>query len=438
MNKPIDFFLRERTLRFRLFIEGLAVGAFVGIVVGLFRYLIEASEVVRPLVYDMVRNSDDNFVFVLYISSFVLTAFVLRYVVEKEPYCTGSGVPQLKGVLSGYMKIPNWWRVIWCKILGGVMAIGVGMSLGRAGPSVHLGALCGQGISKSRHRTRTEERILMTAGSGAGLAAAFNAPLAGVIFSLEEISKNFSPVVLTAAIGASVTSTTVSWLIFGDSSVFNIENLSIMPLATFGILVLLGLFVGGVALAFNPCLLLSLDWYERSQLKGVNKYGPALLLAAILGFILSDILGGGGQLVNSLLYNPQPLTLLWILFIGKFIYTMICFGTGAPGGIFMPMLVLGASSGAIFGTCVTGIGVLPAEFMPNMIVYGMAAYLSAVGKTPVTGSVLIMELTGTFHHILPLIIVSMTAYMMSDMTAGKPVYEQLLHRSIMKMNKNVK
>lgn len=436
MNRPIDFFLRERSLRFRLFIEGLAVGAFAGVVVGLFRYLIEVSEAVRPLVYDMVCN--DNLIFIPYILSFVLTAFILRFVVKREPYCTGSGVPQLKGVLSGYMKIPNWWRVIWCKVVGGVMAISVGMSLGRAGPSVHLGALCGQGISKSRHRSRTEERILMTAGSGAGLAAAFNAPLAGVIFSLEEISKNFSPVVLTAAIGASVTSTTVSWLIFGDSPVFNIENLSIMPLTMFGVLILLGLFVGGVALLFNPCLLLSLDLYERSHLSGAGKYALALSLAAVLGFFLPEILGGGSQLVNTLLHNPHPAIFLWLLFAGKFIYTMICFGTGAPGGIFMPMLVLGASSGAIFGTGIAEMGILPAEFMPHMIVYGMAAYLSAVGKTPVTGSILIMELTGSFHHIVPLIIVSMTAYMVSDMTSGKPVYEQLLHCSIKKMNKNVK
>lgn len=433
MNRPIDFFLRERSLRFRLFVEGLAVGAFAGVIVGLFRYLIEKSEILRPMVYELI--AEDSYFLVPYILSFVLTAFILRYVVKKEPYCTGSGVPQLKGVLAGYMKIPNWWRVIWCKILGGVTAIGVGMSLGRAGPSVHLGALCGQGVSRSRHRPRTEERILMTAGSGAGLAAAFNAPLAGVIFSLEEISKNFSPVVLTAAIGASVTSTTVSWLIFEDAPVFDIGNLTIMPLSMFGVLILLGLFVGGVALLFNPCLLMSLDLYEKLNFKGINKYMPALALAAVLGFIAPDILGGGSQLVNNLLHNTCPLTLLWLLFIGKFIYTMICFGTGTPGGIFMPMLVLGASSGAIFGTGIMEIGILPAEFMPHMIIYGMAAYLSAVGKTPVTGSILIMELTGSFHHIVPLIIVSMTAYMVSDMTSGKPVYEQLLNRFLKKMNK---
>lgn len=429
MNRAIGIFLRERSLRFRLFIEGIAVGGFAGIVVGLFRYLLAESEVWRPVVYDIIK---ENTVYIVpYIISFIVFAFILAYIVKKEPMCTGSGIPQIKGILQGQMKM-DWLRVIICKLIGGVIAIGAGMSLGREGPSVQLGACCGQGISRNRRRTRTEERILLTAGAGAGLAAAFNAPLAGVIFCMEELSKTFSSVILTAAIGASVTATTVSWLLFDRTPVFHIDNLAMMPMSMFGVLILLGLFVGSLALLFNPCLMISLAKYENSFLTGWRKPLLPLLLAAGLGFVLPDVLGGGNHLIDAIIAAPYPLLFLWMVFIGKFIYTMFCFGSGVPGGIFLPMLVLGGTSGAVFGTSIMEMGIMPAEFLPHMIVYGMAAYFASVVKSPVTGAILIMEMTGSFNHILPLIIVSMTAYMVSDMAGGAPVYDMLLNRSINK------
>ena len=107
-----------------------------------------------------------------------------------EPQAGGSGIPQIKGVILGVLRL-RWLRVLWVKLVGGIVGIGLGLSLGREGPSIQIGAVAAQGMSRLFGRTRMEERYLITAGASAGLAAAFNAPLAGVMFALEELHRNF-------------------------------------------------------------------------------------------------------------------------------------------------------------------------------------------------------------------------------------------------------
>lgn len=417
----------KRYLRLRIFADGIIIGLFTGVVVGLFRYLLALSEIYRPMIYEFVKNEPEMiFPYMLY---FAGAAIVLAIIVRKEPMCTGSGIPQLKGVLAGQMNW-NWFSVIMHKLAGGVIAIGSGMSLGREGPSVQLGACAGNGISRMYHRPGIEEKVLITAGAGAGLAAAFNAPLAGVIFCLEELQKLFSPLLLTAAIAAAVVATSVTQLVFGGGPVFHINDLSVVPLEHFGYIIGLGLFVGVLSRCFNPCLLFSLNAYDRSGLKGMSKPMLPLAVAAVLGFVLPEILGGGNLLVDELVASDYALSLLVIIFLGKFLFTMLCFGSGVPGGIFLPMLVLGAAGGAIYGKLLIISGIMPENLLPTMIVFGMAAYFSSVVKSPVTGSILIMEMTGSFHHMLPLICVAMAAYMVADITGGRPVYDELLDRSL--------
>lgn len=431
-QKFMNDITKERRFHLRLVGEGVLIGLFTGCVIAVFRYLLHLSEDWRPMIYDVVKESVaacSYFVPLLYCASFFLIGWLLMRLVRNEPMCTGSGIPQIKGILVGKMHM-HWLSVLLSKLVGGVLAIGAGLSLGREGPSVQLGACVGQGVSRNARRTRYEERILLTAGSGAGLAAAFNAPLAGVIFGLEELQKSFSPVVLMASITAAVTATTVTQIIFGAEPVFQLGAIAVLPLELYGIIFVLGIFVGSLGRVFNNALLFSLDSYDKSKLSPLGRAVFPLVLAGILGFVLPEILGGGNRLVDSLSSVEYSLYFLVVLFIGKFLFTMICFGSGVPGGIFLPMLVLGAVGGAVLGKGFVLLGVMPAEYTNTLIVFGMAAYFSAVVKSPVTGSILIMEMTGSFQHLLALICVSMTAYMVSELTGGKPVYDQLLERSL--------
>lgn len=436
MNKKTDNLLEllvdKRRFSLRLLLEGLAVGLGAGISISIFRYLLAGSEILRPVIYHNLREAlaDGQWQWLaLYILSFIIIAYLLKLIVAREPMCTGSGIPQIKGILQGDMSM-RWFSVLWSKIIGGVLAIGAGMSLGREGPSVQIGACVGQGLSQTSRRTRFESRILMTAGAGAGLAAAFNAPLAGVIFGLEEMQKTISPALLLTGITASITAATVTEVVFGMSPVFSMGYLLPLPLNLFDVLVAAGIVIGLLGRLFNIALAYSLNTYSRLGLTGMKKPLVPLALAGILGFVLPEILGGGNLLVDSLVVTDYTIGFLCLLFVGKFLFTMICFGSGVPGGIFLPMLVLGAAGGAVLAKLLVLAGLLPAMYYADIIVFGMAAYFSSVVKSPVTGSILILEMTGSFQHMLALLVVSLTAYVISDLTGGRPVYDELLDRAL--------
>lgn len=436
MNKKTDNLLEllvdKRRFSLRLLLEGLAVGLGAGISISVFRYLLAGSEILRPVIYHNLREAmaDGQWQWLaLYIISFIIIAYLLKLIVAREPMCTGSGIPQIKGILQGDMSM-RWFSVLWSKIIGGVLAIGAGMSLGREGPSVQIGACVGQGLSQTSRRTGFESRILMTAGAGAGLAAAFNAPLAGVIFGLEEMQKTISPALLLTGITASITAATVTEVVFGMSPVFSMGYLLPLPLNLFDVLVVAGIVIGLLGRLFNIALAYSLNTYSRLGLSGMKKPLVPLVLAGILGFVLPEILGGGNLLVDSLVVTDYTIGFLCLLFVGKFLFTMICFGSGVPGGIFLPMLVLGAAGGAVLAKLLVLAGLLPAMYYADIIVFGMAAYFSSVVKSPVTGSILILEMTGSFQHMLALLVVSLTAYVISDLTGGRPVYDELLDRAL--------
>ena len=436
MNKKTDNLLEllvdKRRFSLRLLLEGLAVGLGAGISISIFRYLLAGSEILRPVIYHNLREAlaDGQWQWLaLYILSFIIIAYLLKLIVAREPMCTGSGIPQIKGILQGDMSM-RWFSVLWSKIIGGVLAIGAGMSLGREGPSVQIGACVGQGLSQTSRRTGFESRILMTAGAGAGLAAAFNAPLAGVIFGLEEMQKTISPALLLTGITASITAATVTEVVFGMSPVFSMGYLLPLPLNLFDVLVAAGIVIGLLGRLFNIALAYSLNTYSRLGLSGMKKPLVPLALAGILGFVLPEILGGGNLLVDSLVVTDYTIGFLCLLFVGKFLFTMICFGSGVPGGIFLPMLVLGAAGGAVLAKLLVLAGLLPAMYYADIIVFGMAAYFSSVVKSPVTGSILILEMTGSFQHMLALLVVSLTAYVISDLTGGRPVYDELLDRAL--------
>ena len=428
IEAAMRMFTEPRHFKLRLFVEGNIIGVFTGLLIALFRRLLELSEQAAPVLYAWLA------VHPAWIGGWaallMLIGWILYRIVRRDGMTSGSGIPQIKGILLGRMDM-NWARVLVLKFAGAVLGIGAGLSLGREGPSVQLGACIGQGLGRVTHRSYSENHYLLTAGAGAGLAAAFNAPLAGVIFCLEELTKNFSPFVLMGTIAAAVTSTTVTQYFFGMEPVFHLGDIPVVSAGSVYILLIaLGAFVSTLGLAFNSMLTVSLDGYMKAPVPGWMKPMIPLLAAGVLGFVLPQVLGGGSRLVDSLVLTDYPVLFLLLLLAGKFAFTMLCFGSGVPGGIFLPMLVLGALSGAVFARAAVLLGIMDPVWTVNCIIFGMAAYFSAVVKSPVTGAVLIMEMTGSFDHLLALILVSMTAYLVADLAGCEPVYDMLLNRSL--------
>ncbi|MBQ9635364.1 MAG: chloride channel protein, partial [Acidaminococcaceae bacterium] len=213
--------------QFKLFWEGVIVGIFYGLVVSLFRYSLVTAEKYRLALYAQLSQLPAVYT-AGWFAALLVIGCILCWLTKHEPMAGGSGIVQVKGAILGFMRM-NWFRILWVKLVGTVIALGAGLSLGRGGPSIQLGAVAAQGVSRLLGRSRIEERYLITSGASAGLAVAFNAPLAGVMFSLEELHRNFSAVVLLPAMTAAMTATFVSRLLLGRSLVFTFYTVPYFP-----------------------------------------------------------------------------------------------------------------------------------------------------------------------------------------------------------------
>ena len=417
--------------RLRLFAEGILTGVFAGLVISFFRYALVEAEAYRGELYQKLLSSDWT-ASAFWFAALVALAFILNKLNKIEPMAAGSGIPQVKGTILGLMKM-RWLHVLWVKLTAGILGIGAGLSLGREGPSIQLGAVAAQGVSRLLGRTRMEERYLLTSGASAGLAAAFNAPLAGVIFALEELHRNFSIMVLLPSMAAAFTATIISRAIFGRATIFDIPDLQLLPISYYGIVVLVALAAGAFGVVFNWGLLNIGRFYNLPCFRHpVQKISFALLCAGVLGFVLPEVLGGGNGLINHLAKTPVSLQLLLVFLAGKLLFTLISYGCGVPGGFFLPMLVIGALCGSICAQVLILLGWIAPIYATNIMVVAMAALFSSSVRSPITGTVLIMEMTASYQQLLSLAIAAMVAFVIAELARSKPIYEELMQRMLRK------
>jgi Chloride channel protein EriC len=417
-----------QSFRLKLVLEGIIVGALAGLLVVFYRLSLQYVEGLTQKIYSLQLQKP--WLIPIWLIILLICSYIVGIMVKRDPMISGSGIPQVEGILLGRLSA-NWWKVIIGKFIGGVISIGAGLSLGREGPSVQLGASVGQGFSKVFKRIKIEEKYLMTSGASAGLAAAFNAPLAGAIFALEEVHKNFSPLVLLSATSAAVTADFISKEFFGLKPVFQFKNLSELPLKYYIYVIILGILLGAFGAFYNFILLKTQKLYLKQKWLSVQ-FRPSIpfIMAGILGLILPQVLGGGNELVGSLIEDNIMLKFLIVLLVAKFIFSMVSFGSGAPGGIFFPLLVIGALTGALYGKILISVFNFDSIYMNNFIILGMAGYFTAIVRAPITGCILITEMTGSFTHLLSLSIVCIIAYIVADLLKSKPVYESLLERAL--------
>ena len=282
---------------------------------------------------------------------FVILAFlawITARLVAWEPLISGSGIPQLEGEMAGKLD-QKWYRVLPAKFLGGFLCILGGLALGREGPSIQLGAMAGKGVSKGFDRGKTEEKFLLTCGASAGLSAAFHAPLAGVMFSLEEVHKNFSVSALLSVMTASLTADFLATAVLGTDSVFQFSIVQELPVSAYGMIVGLGVILGALGAFYNWFTLKIQSLYDKADFLNVaGKILIPFLCAGVLGFTVPELLGSGHELIENLTSTNMLLETAIFLLAGRFVFSAVSFGSGAPGGIFFPLLVLGGYIGGIF------------------------------------------------------------------------------------------
>lgn len=421
---------RFGSMRTTLVLEGLLVGVIAGAISVLYRYALARADDIRAAMLALCSGSALRMAgwFAVLIVLAVLVSLLLKW----EPMISGSGIPQVEAEIAGYIR-PNWYRVIVGKIVGGFLCIVGGLSLGREGPSIQLGGMSGKGISRFLGRFRLEEHFLITCGASAGLSAAFNAPLAGVMFALEEVHKNFSSMVLLSCMAASLVADYISNSVFGMQPVFSFQVNEMIPLGGYGYILLLGLICGVLGVFYNKVLLASQTAYAKlSFLPQTVRIMIPFLVAGVLGFAMPQVLGGGHHMIEELSTQHMTVSVILTLLLVKFLFSMVSFGSGAPGGIFFPLLVLGAYIGGAYGTVIVEWFGFDPSFTANLIIIAMSALFASIVRAPVTGIVLISEMTGTFSHLLSLSSAALLSYLIAELLRSKPVYESLTERLLEK------
>jgi CIC family chloride channel protein len=350
------------------------------------------------------------------------------------PDTSGSGIPQIEGMLEGYFPLV-WQRVLPTKFLSGVLLLGGGMVLGREGPTIQMGGSIGKMVASWFRANPEQTRVLVAASAGAGLTTAFNAPLAGILFVFEEMRPTFQNSVSAyrAVTLACITATIGLQMLLGNAPTLKLTLFPIPPLASLWIFALLGVACGAIGYCFNLFLVRCLDFF--ANLRGLAFKLIGLYVGAFVGFMswfYNPTTGGGEEMIIWSFDNVEPSHVLLLLFLVRFGMTVLCYGSGAPGGIFAPLL----SMATLF--CL-GIARQTHAWFPTALpepevltIAGMGALVAATVRAPLTAILLTLEMTANYLLILPILVSCLMATMTAHGLGGRPVYTVLLERRLLR------
>lgn len=412
--------------------RGCLVGILAGVVVSLFRLVIGIFSDWILEAYAVSGSQPIYLIGILVISLALI--MLVGLLVKSDPDIKGSGIPHVEGELMGRLRV-SWWSVLWKKFLGGSLAISLGLMLGREGPSIQLGSVTAKGLAEFLKLTPKEKRILIASGAAAGLSAAFNAPIAGLLFIVEEVYHHFSRLVWITALVASLVANIISLNIFGLTPVLHMpDGFEVLQLSQYLYLIPMGIFLGILGYGYEWAVLRVGEVYKSfGKLFHLSApfYGVlAVLLTVPIGYFFPELLGGGHHLILHLPDSGMLLGTALLFLVIRFLWSMIAYGSGLPGGIFLPLLALGSLSGFIFGLFLETMGLVQSSQLTIFIILGMAGYFGAVSKAPLTAMILVTEMVGDLSQLMTIGIVVLVAYLTMDLLGGEPVYEAMLAKMI--------
>jgi CIC family chloride channel protein len=356
----------------------------------------------------------------------IAIALLTRYVF---PMVRGSGVNQTKAALyisNGYIS----FRTVIGKFLLSALAIGSGHSLGPEDPSLQIGAGVASLISRKMGLSREKLRIFAPVGAAAGLAAAFNAPISAILFVIEEVIGQWSAGVLGSVVLAAVASVVVARSFWGSEPMFRIPTITALDSRELLAYAVLGL-VGGVAsLVFAKSL-----GYLRPRLRSMPAWSQllqpclaGLLVGGIGYFGLPQVMGAGYESMDQAMHGQFALKILLLLAVFKIVATTLSFSSGTPGGMFAPTLFIGAMLGAAVGSVEKHyFGHLTGSIGSYALV-GMGVLFAAFLRAPLTSVFMVLEVSGNYSVILPVILANTIAYLISRTLQPVPIFELFTHQ----------
>jgi chloride channel protein, CIC family len=427
-NPPTDDASPDQCGLMQLAILSLVGGAAAGLVGALFRLALDKADVLRNTLIAWAHGEKLAGLLLIVLVTGAAAAIAAWLVRRFAPLASGSGIPHVEAVLNEELP-PAPLILVPVKFIGGLLAIGSGLALGREGPTVQMGASIAHLVGRIFRRQAPDGRVLLAAGAGAGLATAFNAPIAGAIFVLEELVQRFDTRITIATFGASAGAITVARMFLGEKPDFEVPPLPFHSISSLPLYLVLGLLAGLLGVAYNRAILGTLAAAER-----LNKV-PVELRAGLIGsavgllaWFLPTVVGGGDAITQRTLVGTESLLTVSLVFLLRFGLGPLSYGALTPGGLFAPILVLGAQCGLLLGA--VGHHWLPAAVpTPTAVaVVGMAAFFTAVVRAPITGIILITEMTASFTLLLPMLGACFTAMIVPTLLGDPPIYESLHER----------
>jgi CIC family chloride channel protein len=355
----------------------------------------------------------------------LITGFLLA---KFFPEVRGSGVPQTEAAYhlqQGVIPL----RVPFGKFLTGVLCIGSGHSMGREGPSVQIGAGIASALGRWFRLSPARVQSLVPVGAAAALAAAFNTPVAAVLFALEEIIGDMNASLIGSTVVASVTSVIVERSILGNQPIFRVPQYHLVHPAELLAYAALGVAGGIVSLAFCKGLLYARAFFLRLPAR-TKIYQPAVggLIVGVMLIFFPQVLGVGYEYVDQALNGGLLLRMLIVLCLAKLVATIVSYASGNAGGIFAPSLYLGAMAGGTVGVLVHRFAPFPTGDPGAYALVGMGTLFAGIIRVPMTSVFMIFELTQDYQILVPLMVANMLSFMISKRYQAKPVYHALLEQ----------
>lgn len=416
------YFLHE-IARSKIILQAVMVGLISGLLVVFFKVSISK---LFEFIQNFISQFDLSHKLLIFPLITTLGGLISGVLVFKfAPETKGSGIPFVKMVMARMGNITRV-RTIVVKFLAGVAGIGTGLSLGREGPSVQLGAGAGALVGKIFKMKGTDQGKLIAAGAGSAIGATFNAPIAGTIFVLEELVNKFSASLLFPVLVATVTASSVARHFLGNNPSFTIPYITHdLSFEGISVCIILGIVAGFLGVAFAKIIYKNNEFFEKMD-KIPNWLKPAIagFGIGVIGIFIPYVLGSGNLSVDLLLQHKLALSVVVLVFAVKFFVTPFCFGSGAAGGIFLPMLMLGSFLGYIVASIFNMFGFHVDVVVMAMI--GMGAFLASVARTPITAVVMVFEMTAGYTHILPIMLSAAIADLIAEKLNHRPIYASLI------------
>lgn len=415
------------------YINLIIVAIFTGLIISGYKLAISFVSKNMRLLLTFCKSQAGGFIY--FLASFLLLALVVQLLTNLDKFSTmGSGIPVIYGLLNNKWTV-KWQTALPIRFITSSLTVGSGLTLGREGPSVQLGGLVGEAVSKIQSvKDESAYKDYVSAGSASALAVAFNTPLAGVAFYIEELAKKINKqVFLTSTLTVLIAVTVSNFILPNQPTLLNVPHFPALSANYYLFVIGLAIVTAASGILFSYLILNSNKFYALSKVKDRYKFYLPFIIAAIWIYFDPHLFGVGEEMMEPNWAVSGNLRLLCYFYIAKLLLLFLAFGISVPGGNLVPLLVIGAVIGNLYASTLIYLGLLQPKDLYFFVLLALCAHFSAIVRTPITAALLVFEMSGgAFSYLFSLLLVSFTAYAIAEYCKVPAFYEDLYKKMLAK------